>query len=195
MSDFKRMLREDREIRPNPMITRAITLHQPYADLVVYGIKPYETRSWPPGKMLGQTIAIHSAHECPTGSPVPTHFLPRPMTKTVCGAILGFATIAAAVWVTDMGKARTKGTAYCYLPDGGFSLIKTDPFGNYNSGRSIWALTNVHRLPEPIPCKGRQRFWKLTDDLAYRLAKARPKAIHTTDHRHRIQELITQVAT
>ena len=39
----------------------AITLHQPWASLIALGIKTVETRSWAaPGRLLGQTIAIHA---------------------------------------------------------------------------------------------------------------------------------------
>ena len=40
----------------------AITLLQPYAQLIADGVKPYETRSWkPPGHLIGQRIVIHAA--------------------------------------------------------------------------------------------------------------------------------------
>ena len=40
----------------------AISLWQPWAQLVADGVKHYETRSWkPPRHLLGKRIAIHSA--------------------------------------------------------------------------------------------------------------------------------------
>ena len=40
----------------------AISLHQPWASLIAYGVKTIETRSWrPPTKFIGQRIAIHGA--------------------------------------------------------------------------------------------------------------------------------------
>lgn len=41
---------------------KALTLWQPWATLVIEGIKPYEFRGWrPPAKMIGQRIVIHAA--------------------------------------------------------------------------------------------------------------------------------------
>lgn len=40
---------------------KALTVWQPWANLIAAGHKPYEFRSWkPPAKMVGQRIAIHA---------------------------------------------------------------------------------------------------------------------------------------
>lgn len=41
---------------------KAISLWQPWASLIAAGVKPFETRHWPPPRsLIGQTIAIHAA--------------------------------------------------------------------------------------------------------------------------------------
>ena len=41
---------------------KAISLWQPYASLIAFGSKSYETRHWsPPDSLIGQRIAIHAA--------------------------------------------------------------------------------------------------------------------------------------
>ena len=41
---------------------KAISLWQPYASLIAFGSKPYETRRWsPPDSLIGERIAIHAA--------------------------------------------------------------------------------------------------------------------------------------
>ena len=48
---------------------RAISLHQPWASLIAEGHKDVETRSWaPPGRLVGQRIAIHAAKRTPKQS-------------------------------------------------------------------------------------------------------------------------------
>lgn len=43
------------------MTINCITLHQPWASLIVVGAKPFETRSWAPHlSMIGKPIAIHA---------------------------------------------------------------------------------------------------------------------------------------
>jgi hypothetical protein len=40
----------------------ALTVQQPYASLLIEGIKHYETRTWKvPSRLIGETIAIHAA--------------------------------------------------------------------------------------------------------------------------------------
>ena len=47
---------------------KAITLHQPFAQLIADRRKRYETRSWaPPPCMVGNTIAIHAAKKFDEG--------------------------------------------------------------------------------------------------------------------------------
>ena len=45
---------------------RALTLHQPWAQLFVWGLKNIETRSWPaPRNLTGQRMAIHAGKRDP----------------------------------------------------------------------------------------------------------------------------------
>ena len=47
--------------------TKCISLWQPYASFMAWGIKTYETRSWHPGNQLkpGETLLIHAAKRKP----------------------------------------------------------------------------------------------------------------------------------
>lgn len=48
---------------------RAISLWQPWAQLIACGAKPYETRDWaPPYSLIGQRIAIHAAKKIDKGA-------------------------------------------------------------------------------------------------------------------------------
>jgi hypothetical protein len=42
--------------------------------------------------------------------------------------------------------------------------ISVDEFnlGNYAQGRFGWVLADPHMLPEPYPCRGHQKLWRLT---------------------------------
>src|SRR5258707_11629152 len=41
---------------------KALTLYQPWASFIAIGVKPFETRSWPPPTwLIGKRIAIHAA--------------------------------------------------------------------------------------------------------------------------------------
>lgn len=48
---------------------KAISLWQPWAQLIACGAKPYETRSWaPPRALIGTRIAIHAAKKIDKGA-------------------------------------------------------------------------------------------------------------------------------
>lgn len=47
-------------------MTRAITLHQPWATLIALGVKTIETRSWsPPASAIGERLLIHAGAKPP----------------------------------------------------------------------------------------------------------------------------------
>lgn len=122
---------------------KAITLWQPWASLIAYGVKTRETRSWePPRGLIGQRIAIHAAarpmrHADMAPSriePIPREAFPLPL-----GAIVATAKIARV--------DQADGT-------------HLDPYGDYTAGRFVWTLEDVRRLRRPIPARGFQGFWK-----------------------------------
>jgi len=51
----------------------------------------------------------------------------------------------------------------CLHIDGAEVMSETErAFGDYTPGRYRWQLTNVRRLPEPIPAKGALGLWQWT---------------------------------
>lgn len=45
-----------------------------------------------------------------------------------------------------------------------FDVMEND-FGDFTSGRYAWEMTNVRRLPEPIPVKGKQGLWNWEGEM------------------------------
>ena len=95
---------------------KAISLHEPWASLIASGHKTLETRSWrPPKRLVGCTIAIHTAKRRPTKEdlrvlqgidPVPKGYQRDPAgvvsatTTTPFGKVLCTARLVA-VWQVD----------------------------------------------------------------------------------------------
>ena len=51
---------------PEREVMRALTLDQPWVQLMAWGLKNIETRSWPaPRILIGQRIAIHAGKRKP----------------------------------------------------------------------------------------------------------------------------------
>lgn len=154
---------------------KAITLWEPWASLVVYGEKNWETRSWPiPKNLIGQRVAIHAAKRW---DPTPTvqsiayklrneghldfwhqnhivGIVPPPWL----GCVLGIVTLAECL-----------STKHCV--DSWPSSDREFTFGDYSFGRFAWRLDDKISLPKPVPAVGRQRFWEWAPEVGQGLAK------------------------
>lgn len=133
---------------------RAISLHQPWASFIAIGVKPYETRDWPPPQwLIGRRIAIHAAKKAVDADN--REWARRhgcddlPLGAVVCTARLhGAYQIGSRDLLIQSvpGSARMCGT-------------DEDEFGDYSPGRWMWWLTDIERFYPPIPARGMQGFW------------------------------------
>lgn len=123
---------------------KALTIKNPWAELIISGYKEYEFRSWKTnyrGKIL-----IHA------GINIEKDMLERFQNYSleyVCGAIIGEAEI------TD-----------CILVDEDFQkeLIKKDPivYGKSNHVETYaWKLENIKKYENPIFIKGKLGLWNV----------------------------------
>ena len=167
---------------------KAISLWQPYASLIAFGSKPYETRHWsPPDYLIGQRIAIHAAkrkitkseydywqdceddlyqgidHEICTEFKIPCDVNWRKLLPY--GAVVATATLYAVYKVKEEynGDVICSGT-FRRKSNGKLAyiknlLIETDEFGDYSIGRYLWELTEIEVLTPPVPAIGRQGIW------------------------------------
>lgn len=131
---------------------KAITLHQPWASLVVIGAKRYETRPWQT-RHRGPLL-IHAA----AGSP---RYAERVMDEDIAvrlvmqkwdldrddmirGAILGQVEVVTMV-ATDELNSFISGSEVAV--------------GDWTSGRWAWELSNPQQFEKPVPAKGAQSLW------------------------------------
>lgn len=71
---------------------KTLSIRQPWASLILLGIKRIENRSWPaPSALIGQRLAIHAARK-----PDSLHALPDPATLPR-GVLLGTVRLVACV--------------------------------------------------------------------------------------------------
>src|ERR1019366_3510272 len=129
---------------------KAITLTQPWAQLVATGQKKVETRSWKTA--YRGTLAIHSGKTVPAwakqaiaerrdlnAAMFGMHGFPVPMGCIVAVVKLsGIIQVTGAQWEVDEQER---------------------PYGDYSIGRYAWILTDLRRLPTPIECKGAMGLW------------------------------------
>jgi hypothetical protein len=116
---------------------KALTLTQPWASLVMAGVKRIETRA-------GRTsyrgpLVIHAANRSASGKPL--------------GAALGIVQLVDVVPIigpTDWGN----------LPaDYGTLTPLERELGDYSPGRYAWLLADPEPFPEPVPCRGSLGLW------------------------------------
>lgn len=148
----------------------AITLWQPYAQLIADGVKPYETRSWkPPRHLIGQRIAIHAAkrkvrehdyYNTPNGVSWQMYFHHGVnWHKTIpYGAVVATAMLVDVFHVKEVESHCLK--VEVLASPGLHTSIPIDPFGDYSLGRYVWSLIDIEKLVIPVEAKGAQGFWK-----------------------------------
>lgn len=150
---------------------KAITIWQPWASLIVHGVKHYETRGWYTG--YRGPIAIHAAAKKVTkkewetfseklnmicGKQLPLHFRngeivylnPKTKNETVLkrGCVLAVADIVDCIRIDKDFLARLT------------PLERA--LGDYSDGRCAWKLENITTVFESdFSISGQQRIWNL----------------------------------
>lgn len=135
---------------------RALTLQQPWASLIAYGEKRFETRSW--RTWYSGPIAIHAGK---TFGMEPLEMLRVEPFKSVLlehGLLDGSMPLGCVVAIAEI-----TGWSSAEMPHLRRHLYREArhemTFGNFAAGRFAWHLTNVRRLATPIPARGKQGLW------------------------------------
>ncbi len=142
---------------------RAITLWQPYAQLIAVGAKKFETRSWPT-KYRGR-IAIHAAKAVHYPSPEVKEIMKElglKMSELDYGKVVCTANLVDCV---EMGEVLIKGMNVLASQ---FKQARHElTCGGWSVGRYAWKLEDIKVLDTPLAIKGSQQMWTLRDDLIH----------------------------
>lgn len=131
----------------------ALTLIQPWAYAIASLGKDIENRTWvPPGRCLGQRIAIHAGAKCSAdaivGLSLRGHAVPhQPPSRAV---------VATALLV---GWARDEASFSTTLTRAEATAALRSPW--YIAGQIAWVLRDAQPLRVPVPCKGALGLWRL----------------------------------
>lgn len=147
---------------------KCISLYQPWATLVAVGAKKIETRSW--ATTYRGPLAIHAGR---TWTKELFDLSRRPPFRDVLesgdGILRLVAGSAAYHWrdwlplgkivaVVDLVDCR-------HISEHNAPPNPEMGFGDYTPGRWMWKLENVRRLEKPVPIRGRQRIFNISDRL------------------------------
>ena len=141
---------------------RCLSLIQPWASLIVLGVKRYETRGW--HTEYRGLIAIHASRRfpetaralCETG-PFRTELLAGGFKQSAdlpCGAILGTVELVAC---------RPADEVLARFPSGAAERS----FGDFSPGRWAWHLVRPILLAKPVPFTGRLGLFEVPDLESY----------------------------
>ena len=133
---------------------KALTLWQPFASLMAFGLKQNETRSWDTSfrgplvitaakrKIPVDELEYYRAFECFRKAEKIIGDLEKlPLGAALCTVMLNNVrpTAEAETLASPMELA----------------------FGNYTPGRFAWETSEVERFPRPLPCRGFQQLWEV----------------------------------
>lgn len=130
---------------------QAITIWQPWASLIVAGLKEYETRGWQPSPKrlkVGDPIAIHAAKREPERI---AELWPYVRTivdywsELSIGGVLGYGYFQGAIKTADADVSRQE-----------------RKLGDWSPGRWAWKISDLHIFTTPVPATGKQGLWEWT---------------------------------
>lgn len=129
----------------------ALTLWQPWASLIVHGLKEYETRGWQPSPnrlKIGDPIVIHAAKREPERIAELWQYV-KLITPTwgdlPTGCVLGYGYFQGVRPIhkfTDWPSRQERA------------------LGDWSPGRQAWRITDLHVFAKPIPVTGKQGLWE-----------------------------------
>jgi hypothetical protein len=148
-----------------PRTLKAVTLYQPYASAIAYGLKTVETRDWPPWHLdsLNVTplpLAIHASRRFDA---MGLGLEPMRRLERAAGVKVNDLPSGCVVAVALLTEARMTRDTREGLRGWADRLPEAErEWGDFGLGRWGWFLTDVWRLKKPVPCRGTQRLWNFT---------------------------------
>lgn len=156
---------------------KAVSLWQPWASLLVHGIKRVETRGRRPispgfrGKLLVHSAKVwtKAIEEIATQPP----FLALAREKLGVnwpiqlprGRLLGWVEVTNCLKTEEFRFADSGDYTYVGM-GGGFQAPKLESeLGDFSEGRYGFLIGTCFAFPEPIACQGRQGVWAVPDDV------------------------------
>ncbi len=133
---------------------KAITLWEPWATLVAYGYKTYETRSWI--THYRGPLLIHAAKRIPKRRELTS----SPIQKAL--AEIGIKLVGDFPFGFGLAVVNLTGVERTEAVKGQLDEAQL-AFGDYGPTRFAWRLKCPQRLALPIPLRGQQGIWNVPE--------------------------------
>ena len=130
---------------------RALTIHEPWASLIMAGLKRFETRGRKTN--VRGPLAIHAALKPMSEEGI--KLAEKYGITPKYGMVIGTVELAYCLSIASEDKA--------VYPNAGFAIQinkQEQEFGWFEKGRFAWRMKVLEKFETPIPAKGQQGFWK-----------------------------------
>jgi hypothetical protein len=166
----------------------ALSLWQPWASLLVRGVKKVETRSWfPPESVRGRWVAVQgSACRIPRAEleqrAAELEQLPEGPAKLAAslfrsehpkGAVVGLVRFSEFFEILWFDKDKSEATIVEHALGWNMSARQKRTatacelaLGDWRIGRKLWFVEETIELVDPVACRGRQRVFRLPADVS-----------------------------
>ncbi len=147
----------------------AISLWQPWASLIAWGFKRFETRSW--ATNYRGPLVIQSA-KTTRGLDWCNDYINRAL-DTMC-EVPADLPLGAALAVVDLVDVFKTDALRDAVTDDGLPMVseREKAFGDWRDGRYAWKLENVRIIKPPIPMRGYQQIFDIEADTRAAILKA-----------------------
>lgn len=148
---------------------RAFSLLEPWATLVVMGLKPVETRGQRNGPEIRETFAVHASKG--KVDPVLAQQVIADagerysLFPSAPGCIVGIATCLDIVTANGEGIPDVWARDICkHVGD----AARIAALGDFSPGRALYLLGNPQKLHTPVPARGALGMWNVApqDEIA-----------------------------
>ena len=130
---------------------RVLSLLQPWASLIVMGIKTIETRRWQTahrGPLLIHASQRKAGAMIAAEPPIARHI--PDFSKLPLGAIIGQVTLTDIILVNDLHLSKTAIAQ---------QSLELNTFGDETLNRYAWLLEDAIMFDKPIPARGHLHLW------------------------------------
>ena len=135
---------------------RALTIHEPYASLIINRLKRFETRGRKTN--VRGPLAIHAALKPMNEEGI--KLAKKYGITPQYGMVLGVVDLTESWEILNNNMFRKKTTNGAYEDFFCFLNLREKSLGYFGEGRHAWDVKVVERFETPIPAKGQQGFWK-----------------------------------
>lgn len=139
------------------MMVKALTLWQPYASLIMAGLKRYETRSW--STQYRGPLVIHAAKRWDSERKRDTDRVRILLQQHGAEEVFSTPmenTLGCALGVVDLVSCRQ-------MDDGGSELENT--IGTFGPGRYGWECELLKVFESPVADTGKQGLWVPSEEV------------------------------